>query len=441
VSRVAWTIPPSVLKHLGEVPSDRPVVALIRHSVRGPLPDGPAGYTLPITEEGAALARDLGRLLGPRLRSTHASPLARTVQTAAELARGAEQSLDVVADNHLGDPGVFVVDARRGGETWSAVGHEAVMASLVSGSESLPGLADADAAARFLVHHMLAAAEEHPGIHAFVTHDSLVTATAGRLLDRPLGPSDWPWYLEAAFFWRSERGVEVRYRDLRASRTAPLCSLEDRDVVAFARREIAATVGLDCSARFFLSGGAFKTLLTGRPPRDLDLWAPSSADRTELVRMLDERGQRQPRRPFADAWRVGRRLVEVPDKVAPSTVEERHARYDIALSAVGVEHDGRGGWRAVVHPLAQESVNRGEVLLLKPLVNWRYALATLERLRRYGEELGYRVPAEEESEIWRIFDDADEARRRGMLDRFDRTARRDQGVEHEVARRLRWPGA
>lgn len=45
--------------------------------------------------------------------------------------------------------------------------------------DALPGMAAPEPAARFLVHYMLAAAKE-PGVHLFVTHDSLVTATAAR---------------------------------------------------------------------------------------------------------------------------------------------------------------------------------------------------------------------------------------------------------------------
>ena len=40
---------------------------------------------------------------------------------------------------------------------------------------------------------------------------------------------------------------------------------------------------LGCQARFFFAGGAFKSLLTSRPPKDLDLWAPSAEDRAALV--------------------------------------------------------------------------------------------------------------------------------------------------------------
>lgn len=435
---IEWRLPPSMREYVAEVPSDRPVAMLIRHSVRDDLPEGDAGYVLPITDVGVRLARELGALLGDRLRSLHASPLVRTVQTAQRMGEGTGQGdMLVVEDRLLGDPGVFVLDAVAAGATWNQRGHSTVMAHLVADQE-LPGLASPDPAARFLVRHMLARTEGRAGIHAFVTHDSLVTATAARLLQEPLTQADWPWYLEAAFFWEGANGVEARYRGKSAVRGGPLCTIDDGDVLDFARREIAATVGLDFPGRFFLSGGAFKSLLTGRPPRDLDLWAPTAADRKALVARLKERdAKRLPRRPYSDVWALAGRIIEVPDKAEPDTLEARHTRYDIALSAVGVEHQAGKAWRAVVHPLARASVERREVLLLKPLANPKYALTTLERLRRYAAELGFRVLPEDEAELWGVLDQAAPHEREGLLDRFERTARHDQGVREEMACRLR----
>ena len=221
-------------------------------------------------------------------------------------------------------------------------------------------------------------------------------------------------------------------------RPGPLGSLVQADVVDFARREIAATVGLDCPARFFLSGGAFKSLLTGKQPRDLDLWAPSPEDRELLVRRLEERGATPlPRRPYSDAWMLDGQVVEIPVKTEPDTLEERHGRYDIALSAVGVEHDRGRSWRAVIHPLAARSVERREVLLLKPLVNRWHALTTLERLRRYAGELDFAVPASEDDEVWAVFDAADADEQRRMLERLAVAGRPDLGVREEALCRLR----
>lgn len=358
-AHVDWRIPPSVLRRLPEVPTQSAVAVLLRHSVRDDLPPGAAGDTLPITDTGVRLARELGALLGPRLRALHASPLVRCVQTAEALRDGASVRVPIHHDRLLGDPGVYVVDGRRAWHNWQEKGHEGVMAHLVAEHEPLPGMAAPDAAARFLVQHMLAAAGSEPGFHIFVTHDSLVTATAARILGEPLGVDAWPWYLEGAFFWRQNGALVATYRDMRRPYgDQPLCRLDDRDVVELARREIARTVGLDCPARFFLAGGAFKTLLTGQPPRDIDLWAPSERDRELLIATLEARGARcLDARPFADAFDIGERVVEVPHETEAATLAERLGRFDMARSAVGVEHRPGDQWSAIVHPLARASVN------------------------------------------------------------------------------------
>jgi len=175
---IEWRIPPSVLRGLVELPKDRPIAALLRHSVRDDLPPGIAGYSLPITEAGTQLAQELDGLIGKRFRSLHTSPLPRCVQTAEALNFGSDANLRIVHDRLLGNPGVFVVDGQRVQLNWDKLGHESVMQHLVASDEALPGMARPGPAAQFLVHHMLTVAGDAPGLHLFVTHDSLVTATA-----------------------------------------------------------------------------------------------------------------------------------------------------------------------------------------------------------------------------------------------------------------------
>ncbi len=155
--------PPSVLRWLAQVPREAPVALLLRHSVRDHLAMGDAGYLQPITDVGVTLARDLGAILGDRLRSLHTSPLTRCFQTAEALRVGASLEIPIVTDRLLGDPGVFVLDGELAWSHWEQRGHEGVVAYLVSGQEPLSGMADPDAAARFLVQHMLAAAGKEPG--------------------------------------------------------------------------------------------------------------------------------------------------------------------------------------------------------------------------------------------------------------------------------------
>lgn len=433
-----WQIPPSMERWLTAIPLDRPVALLLRHSVRDDLPPGDAGNAVPINDAGVQLGQLLGRTLKGRLKTLHASPLPRCIQTAEVLGTGAGAALPIVADPLLGDPGAYVLDGRKAWESWMALGHEGVMQHLVSAESALPGMANPDAAARYLVHHMLAAAAQTPGLHVFVTHDSLVAATAARLLGKALGPESWPWYLEGAFFWRDDEGLHAAYRDEhRIDVPEPLCGLCELDVIEFARREVTRTVGLDSGARFFLAGDAFKSLLTGRPPRDLDLWAPSVDDRKLLVEALERRGaRRMPARPFADTFEIAGRVVEVPHKTSPYTLEERLAHFDLALSAIGAEHRPGDTWSASIHDLARASVERRTVLLLKPLVNWKYALTTLERMRRYAAELGFASRAEDEAEVWSVFESQPDDIRAGMLARYAETSMGGFNVLEEIEHRF-----
>lgn len=431
---INWFVPPTLLRNLEKVPVDRPVAMLLRHSVRGELPPGEAGNAVPLTEAGWDIARELGATLGRRLKTLQSSPVPRCVQTAQALKDGAKVCANISTTSLLGNPGIYVLDGDSAWRSWETLGHGGVMNHLVSENEALPGMARPDEAARFLVNHMLTLAGEEPGIHVFVTHDALITPTVARLQGTHHGPSDWPWFLEGALFWRSSEGVHVAYRETEHLNTRNrLCELSESDVIEFARREVAATVGLGCAARFFLAGGAFKALITGRPPCDLDFWTPSLRDRNILLEQLQNRGAvRLPSSAFADVFEIGGRIIDVPFKTEPSTLIDRLGRFDIALAAIGVECRPQGNWIALVHERARLSVEQQEVLLLEPLVNWKYALVTLERMRRYAKELGFSVSSDGEASIWKMFYSQPPSVREEMLTRFKTNGMGEYGVEEDL---------
>ncbi len=209
-------LPPHTMRWLAELPTDTPVAVLMRHSARPPIPKGEVGMDLPITAEGRTMALELGAALGTRLRRLHTSPVLRCVQTADALAEGAGSRATPVHDTMLGEPGAFVLDGRVAWDNWLQLGHAGVMTHLVSAGTALPGMAEPQEAARRLTCHMLRVGGGDPGLHVFVTHDLLVTATAARALGVPLGREDWPPYLEAAFFWHRSGVCHVAYRALRA---------------------------------------------------------------------------------------------------------------------------------------------------------------------------------------------------------------------------------
>lgn len=433
-----WLIPPSVLKILARVPGDVPVAILLRHSVRERLAANDVGPALPITDAGRRLAVELGEHMRGRLRTLHSSPLLRCMQTAEALAEGAAVSVEIIKDRLLGDPGAFVIDDRLAWTNWQGRGNEGVARHLTTSEAALPGMAKPDEAVRFLVQCMLGAAAGKPGVHVFVTHDLLVAPTAARFLGRPFDEKEWPWYLEGAFFWSGKTGVHAAYRDCEILRPGPLCTFAEGDLIEFARREIGLTVGLDSGAHFFLAGGAFKSLITGLPPRDLNLWAASARDRELLCTALLAHGARRVEpTPFADAFEISGRRLEISFKVEPGTLRERLRCFDIGLSAVGVEHLPDGRWTALVDSLAIESVRRQQVLLVNPVVNWEYALVTLERMRRYAHELGFVIQPEDELTLWRLFESRPNEIRRGMVENYQRMGRGGFGVIEEI--KLRSP--
>ena len=213
--------------------------------------------------------------------------------------------------------------------------------------------------------------------------------------------------------------------------------MDEAALVRFARSRLALLLREEPGVWFYLAGGAFKSLLHGRPPRDLDLWPATSADRELLVSHLVRCGARRERDnpPYQTSYTHAGQLVEIAHDTSAASLEERLGRFDLALSALGVEHRD-GTWRGAIHPLCAESIRRRKVLLLKPLVNWKYALATLERLRRYGSELGFHIPPEEEQAIWDVFAVQTRQEQRAMVARYLRVSSGDERILAEAHSRM-----
>lgn len=204
--------PTSTLRAVLEAPPGAATLLLIRHADRGPLPPGDPGNHLPLLPDGVQRARALGRAIGARLGVVRSSPLPRCLQTATAIAEGAARAVPIQPDPLLGDPGVYVEDAETAWEQWRTIGHERVVERIVAGVR-LPGLADPVPASRRLCAHLVATVAGQAGVHAFVTHDLLVTAAAAHGLGLPLGRADWPDFLEALVLVVSGDAVTATYRE------------------------------------------------------------------------------------------------------------------------------------------------------------------------------------------------------------------------------------
>ena len=206
-------IPPTLLRNIERIHSEYPVALLLRHAIREEFAAGDMGNNIPITEDGKNLAFELGRFLGERLRALHSSPLLRCVQTAEALREGAGVDADISVNRLLGDPGVFVVNAALAWSNWEALGNEGVMRHLAAEDYALPGMADPDVAAQELVRYMLSVMDGVPGVHVFVTHDTILGPVVARFFSQNHEVCKGPLFLEGALFWRSHVDVNIAYRD------------------------------------------------------------------------------------------------------------------------------------------------------------------------------------------------------------------------------------
>lgn len=193
------------------VPAEEPVIILLRHAARPPLPVGEPGSEVSITPDGAVQAEELGRQLGPFLASIRTSPLRRCRETAAALCRGSAQEVPSIDDRHLGDPGVFIADPELAWRAWRLRGHDAVLHHLAAGAPPLPGFNDPLEATLTLVDHLLAHATG-PGLHIAITHDALLIPLVVALRGPPLLTPEWPGFLEAAALWRIDPSLYLHYR-------------------------------------------------------------------------------------------------------------------------------------------------------------------------------------------------------------------------------------
>jgi broad specificity phosphatase PhoE len=195
------------------IPSGVPLALLLRHAERPPLPTHEPGNEVALTVAGQEASRRLGQGLGKLLLGLNTSPVLRCQETALALREGAGAQCDVVQDSLLGDPGVFVVDPRQAWSSWMEWGPNNIARALMTGGAVPPGFADPGQATRRLAAHLCEHLPGTPGVHVFVTHDTLLGPFIAQAFGRVLDAQTWPGFLHGALLWRDGERQVLAYRD------------------------------------------------------------------------------------------------------------------------------------------------------------------------------------------------------------------------------------
>lgn len=192
-NHIIMGIPITLLNDFHQIPHDRPVVLLMRHSARFPITDPERGFEVPLTPEGVRMAEELGAVLGKGFSCGRllASPVGRCMATADAIARGARWERQALAEERISHP--FIEPA------W-----DLLCAGKVNGILPRP------------VREALEMLLDHPQpqsmLEVMVTHDTVVGAVVGCLLHAPVHGEHWPEFLEGVFLWREGEQLAALWR-------------------------------------------------------------------------------------------------------------------------------------------------------------------------------------------------------------------------------------
>lgn len=204
---------PELLPSLARLPSDRPVVLFTRHSIREQAHNGFAGYDVPLTPEGVALAGAWGARLGRPLHAVRSSPVGRCVATAQAMLAGAGQALPVLTDRHLVEPGCFVHDIMAVAPTFGRLGPVAF--ANLHFREPVPGVHAPAAGAHRLLTFMRTQLGAPGSLSLLVSHDTILAAFIYTVLGvARIDEQHWPWMMEGAFLWFVGDGADTEVHGL-----------------------------------------------------------------------------------------------------------------------------------------------------------------------------------------------------------------------------------
>ncbi|MBP6352206.1 MAG: phosphoglycerate mutase family protein [Acinetobacter sp.] len=191
-----------------------PVTLFTRHSVREQVKgQGFAGYDLPLTEQGRALAYAWGQYLAQNtdraIQHCISSPIQRCVDTAALMIEGADDvhkavnthKIEIVEQRLLVEPGSFVLDIQQAAPYFRQQGALGFINSFVN--NALPGMKHPISGV-FDVLELLYHTHptQHAGLSLAVSHDTILAAIVAVISgNKQIECSDWPEMMEGLFVW------------------------------------------------------------------------------------------------------------------------------------------------------------------------------------------------------------------------------------------------
>ncbi|NGX30653.1 MAG: hypothetical protein K940chlam8_00002 [Chlamydiae bacterium] len=207
-------IPGSMLESLKLIPEDIQATLLIRHAHRNEIPEGKVDNIL-LTDEGKKASFAFGTLLkkfqpGMLMSST----MGRCIETATQIKEGATwEDQKLKKDPFFAPSAPFIRDLPKAIEHYKRLGGPGLFNYQINNDPPLEGMRPTkEGVCEFLQRFLTI--DHSPGkINVIVTHDAVLTVIVGFLLNiKEFDDTNWPQFLEGAFFWMDSRYLNVVWR-------------------------------------------------------------------------------------------------------------------------------------------------------------------------------------------------------------------------------------
>ncbi|MFN3234328.1 MAG: histidine phosphatase family protein [Gammaproteobacteria bacterium] len=188
-----------------------PVSILMRHAHRDPISKSSFGNEVELNSKGIEESIKLSKILKNYPLRLISSPVKRCVQT-AKLIMGDREG-NVEKTSLLGDPGVFINNPKIAGYAFLENSVSEVVRWLLSRQKNPLGFYQDTSKQVDILLDELKNALDIPGVHIYITHDSILSIVLGEMFGSKEVEKIWPDYLEGVILLPHENRFKMLYRD------------------------------------------------------------------------------------------------------------------------------------------------------------------------------------------------------------------------------------
>lgn len=193
-----------LLSRLEDINTEGSYSILIRHGDRNKIPEGEFGNEVELNDIGFKRSLELGAKLSHlKIHTIYTSPIKRCVQTAESIREALNLDIEIIETSQLGDPGAFVHDAQKAGESYMELGFKKCYEKLLE-DEFVDGNRNTTEGAEILTN-FIKEKSKNGGVNIFVSHDMIVALYAYKTFRKKytLG-SNWIKYLDGLILKHNE---------------------------------------------------------------------------------------------------------------------------------------------------------------------------------------------------------------------------------------------